>query len=66
MKKKTYEFVKHVPFGNLVLVLTGNNEFMTCSPMIEEMNLKPILEFKKEHPDIVITEKLAKKILKGE
>ena len=56
MKKKTYRMLKRIPFGKLALFVTGNTEIKICSQMMADGLYEP-------HPDTVITEKLAKKIL---
>ena len=60
MKKKTYHMLRRIPFGKLALFITGNTEIKICSQMMAD---EPIRKYAKLHPDTVITEKLAKKIL---
>ena len=62
MKKKTYHMLKRIPFGKLALFVTGNTEIKICSQMMAD-GYEPIRKYAKLHPDTVITEKLAKKIL---
>ena len=61
MKKKTYRMLKRIPFGKLALFVTGNTEIKICSQMMADGLYEP--KYAKLHPDTVITEKLAKKIL---
>lgn len=63
MKKKTYRMLKRIPFGKLALFVTGNTEIKICSQMMADGLYEPIQKYAKLHPDTVITEKLAKKIL---
>jgi hypothetical protein len=44
--------------------LTGNSEFMLCSPGLADGTFGPIVEYAKKHPDEVITERLGKKLLR--
>ena len=64
MKKKTYRILKMLPFGKVVLHLTGNGKFIFCSPGIAEGIYQPIFEYAKEHSDEVITQKLGDEILR--
>ena len=63
MKKKKYCMLRRIPFGKLVLLVTGNTEIKICSQMMSDGLYEPIRKYAKSHPDMVITEKLAKKIL---
>lgn len=64
MKKKTYRILKKLPLGEVILRLTGNGEFMLCSPGISEGVFQSIFEYANAHPDEVITEKLGRKLLR--
>ena len=63
MKRKTYSLLRRIPFGKLMLFVTGNTEVKICSQMMIDGLYEPIRKYAKLHPDAVITEKLAKKIL---
>lgn len=63
MTKKTYSLIKKIPFGEILLLVTGNSEAKICSQMIADGLYEPIREYIVRHPDIVITEKLVTKIL---
>lgn len=63
MKRVTYNIIKHIPFVKTVLSLTGNDEYFLCSQMLSDKTFEPILVYMRKHPDIVLTEKLAKQIL---
>lgn len=64
MKKKTYRLLKCIPFATAILRLTGNSEFMLCSPGLADGTFGPIVEYAQKHPDEVITERLGKKLLR--
>lgn len=63
MKKKTYQLLKCLPFATTILHLTGNSEFMFCSPGLADGVFDPIKQYAKKHPDEIITERLGKKLL---
>lgn len=65
MKCSTYKVIKHIPFAKIILSLTGNNEYMLCSQILADKTFEPILAYKRNHPNEVITYKLAKKIMKS-
>lgn len=63
MKKKTYRIIECIPvFGKLYLFLSGNHKIMMCSPGLSEGIYDPILAYMREHPDEVVTDKMAKEI----
>lgn len=63
MKKKTYYIINCIPlFGDLFLRLSGNKQIMMCSPGLSEGIYDPILAYMREHPDEVVTDKMAKEI----
>lgn len=66
MKRKVYNIIKHIPFGNLYLMLSGNIEVPIGFGSFERETgiFDPVVKYRLEHPDTVITKKLYDEIMK--
>lgn len=64
VKKKTYAVLSKIPLASLVVDAVCK-PVMLCSPGIADGIYDDLREYMKAHPDILITEKLAKQIRSG-
>ena len=65
MKKNTHDLISRLPLGKAVLFALGQDKMLMCSSFMETEGYAKIMNFAKEHPDVVITRKLGTKILNG-
>ena len=61
MKKKTYSILSKLPLVNLVVDLVCK-PVMFCSPGMVDGAFDDLVEYARKHPDVLITEKVAKEI----
>lgn len=64
MKKKTYSILSKLPLVNLVADLVCK-PIMFCSPGMANGAFDDLVEYARKHPDVIITEKIAKEIRSG-
>lgn len=64
MKKKIYDVLSMIPFVNVITDIICK-PVMFCSPGMAEGIYDDLFAYMKNHPDILITEKLAKAIREG-
>ena len=62
MKTKTYNILRKIPIaGSIAQFICQPYKF--CSPGMDDGVYEPLFKYMKEHPDILMTEELAKEIL---
>lgn len=64
MKKRIYNILTTVPFMKYLLLAAGVEEFKICSQANTDFEIDKIREFSSENPDVLITPKVAMKILR--
>jgi hypothetical protein len=64
MKKRTYNILTVIPFMKYLLSAAGIEEFKLCSQACIDFKIDKIREFEFKNPDVLITPKVAMKILK--
>lgn len=69
MKSKVFHYssraIMAICLVGAALHIKRNRRMLICSPMMDDGIASPIMDYVKNHPDVVITKELGEQILRG-